>query len=115
MPWRIWPIAGAIAAVLLLAASATAKTTAARMSLGTPAAAPFAQAWAKVPTTAAGRRASNVVVFGAEQDIDGFNTQLSCCNEVWASWMGGEETTYGPFIQNNTGLWIPTGITTSAS
>ncbi|MGH2971337.1 MAG: ABC transporter substrate-binding protein [Gaiellaceae bacterium] len=65
--------------------------------------------------TTAGRKAANVVVFGAEQDIDGFNTFLSCCNEAWAAWMGGDETTYGPFIQNQKGNWIPTGITTSAT
>jgi peptide/nickel transport system substrate-binding protein len=29
--------------------------------------------------------------------------------------MGAGETTYGPFIQNQKGLWIPTGITTAAS
>jgi ABC-type transport system substrate-binding protein len=115
---RLWLLAGAAAAVLLLAASATAKTKVAGTAAvadGTPAAAPFAQAWAQVPRTTAGRKASNVVVFGAEQDIDGFNTVLSCCNELWASWMGAGETTYGPFIQNQKGLWIPTGITTSAA
>ena len=115
MHLRIWLLAGATAAVLLLAASATAKTTATRVSLGTPAAAPFAQAWAQVPRTTAGRQAASVVVFGAEQDINGFNTQLNCCNQVWANWMGGQETTYGPYIQNNKGVWIPTGITTSAA
>jgi len=113
---RLWLFAGAAAAtVLLVAASATAKTNAVRVSLGTPAAAPFAQAWAQVPRTTAGREAAGVVVFGAEQDIDGFNTNLSCCNELWASWMGGAETGYGAFIQNQKGQWIPTGITTSAS
>jgi len=115
---RLWLLAGAAAAVLLLAASATAKTTVASTAAaaqGTPAAAPFAQAWAQVPRTTAGREAANVVVFGAEQDIDGFNTNLSCCNELWASWMGGAETGYGAFIQNQKGQWIPTGITTAAS
>ena len=115
---RLWLLVGAAAAVLLLAASATAKTKVAGTAAvadGTPAAAPFAQAWAQVPRTTAGRKAANVVVFGAEQDIDGFNTVLSCCNELWAGWMGGNETTYGPFIQNQKGLWIPTGITTAAS
>jgi len=80
---RLWLLVGAAAAVLLLAASATAKTKVAGTAAvadGTPAAAPFAQAWAQVPRTTAGRKAANVVVFGAEQDIDGFNTVLSCCN-----------------------------------
>jgi ABC-type transport system substrate-binding protein len=117
---RLWLFAGAaVATVLLVAASATAKTNVAGSASAAQgamsAAAPFAQAWAQVPRTTAGRRAANVVVFGAEQDIDGFNTALSCCNELWASWMGGGETTYGPFIQNQKGQWIPTGITTAAS
>ena len=112
MSRRLVLLAGAAATVLVLAASATAKS---KIAEGTPAAAPFAQAWAQVPRTTAGREASNVVVFGAEQDIDGFNTFLSCCNEVWAAWMGFDETTYGPFIENEKGLWVPTGITTAAS
>ncbi len=115
---RLWLLVGAAAAVLLLAASATAKTKVAGTAAvadGTPAAAPFAQAWAQVPRTTAGRKAANVVVFGAEQDIDGFNTNLSCCNELWAGWMGGDETSYGAVHPEQKGQWIPTGITTSAS
>jgi peptide/nickel transport system substrate-binding protein len=115
---RLWLLVGAAAAVLLLAASATAKTTVASTAAaaqGTPAAAPFAQAWAQVPRTTAGREAKNVVVFGAEQDIDGFNTNLSCCNELWASWMGGVETGYGAFLQNQKGVWTMTPIITAAS
>jgi peptide/nickel transport system substrate-binding protein len=106
---RFWICAGAAAAVLLLAASATAKTTvagSARVADGTPAAAPFAQAWAQVPRTTAGRKAANVVVFGAEQDIDGFNTNLNCCSELWAGWMGGVEALHGAFIQNQKGEWV---------
>ena len=80
---RLWLLAGAAATVLLLAASATATSSgSARVAGGTPAAAPFAQSWAKVPTTTAGRKAANVVVFGAEQDINGFNTVLACCNQL---------------------------------
>ena len=106
---RLWLLAGAAAAVLLVAASATAKTKvagSARVADATPAAAPFAQAWAQVPRTTAGRQAANVVVFGAEQDIDGFNTNLSCCNELWASCMGGGEALHGAFNQNEKGQWI---------
>src|SRR5205823_8924317 len=105
---RFWICAGAAAAVLLLAASATATTKVAGTAAvadGTPAAAPFAQAWAQVPRTTAGRRAANVVVFGAEQDIDGFNTFLSCCNEYWAAQMGENETTRGAFLLNNKAQW----------
>jgi len=103
---RLWLFAGAAATVLLVAASATAKTNAVRVSLGTPAAAPFAQAWAQVPRTTAGREAAGVVVFGAEQDIDGFNVNLSCCDELWAANMGNTEALHGAFIQNQKGLWV---------
>jgi peptide/nickel transport system substrate-binding protein len=84
---RLWLFAVAAAAVLLLAASATATTkvaSGARASGATPAAAPFAQSWANVPRTTAARKAKSVVVFGMEQDVDGFNTVLTCCNEFWA-------------------------------
>jgi peptide/nickel transport system substrate-binding protein len=106
MKKRVVLLTGAVAAVLLVAASATAKTTSARASLGTPAAAPFAQAWAQVPRTPQARRAANVVVFGAEQDIDGFNVNLSCCNELWAGNMGNTEALHGAFIPNQKGLWV---------
>jgi ABC-type transport system substrate-binding protein len=109
MSRRLLLFVGAAAAVLLLAASATAKTGiagSAAVADGTPAAAPFAQAWSQVPRTTAGREAANVVVFGAEQDIDGFNTNLSCCNEYWAAQMGGNETTRGAFNLNNKGQWV---------
>jgi hypothetical protein len=92
MRTSLWLLAGTVAA-LLIAGSASAKPASTAAGLGTPAAAPFAQAWAQVPRTTAGRKAANVVVFGAEQDINGFNTALSCCNQVWAAWMGGDETT----------------------
>src|SRR5581483_9276226 len=69
---------------------------------------------AGVTRDACGRAVRAGVGAGAEDDVNGFNSQLSCCNQVWASWMGGEETTYGPYIQNNKGVWIPTGVTTSA-
>jgi len=103
---RLLLLAGVAAALLVVASSATAKTSAARVSLGTPAAAPFAQAWAQVPRTTAGREAANVVVFGAEQDIDGFNTNLSCCNELWAGNMGGTEALHGAFNENQQGKYF---------
>jgi peptide/nickel transport system substrate-binding protein len=108
MQRRFWLLAGgAIATVLVLAASATAtRTGGARTSGGTPAAAPFAQAWAQVPTTTAGRRAASVVIFGAEQDINGFNANLSCCNQLWATWMGANEALHGAFNQNQKGTWF---------
>jgi ABC-type transport system substrate-binding protein len=105
---RLWLLAGAVAAVLVLAASATATSSgSSRVSGGTPAAAPFAQAWAKVPTTTAGRKAKNIVVFGAEQDINGFNTSLNCCSQLWANFMGLVETDHGAFNVNQKGQFFP--------
>ena len=62
---RLWLLAGAAVAMLLVAVSATATTT--KVSKGTSASlspAPFAQAWANVPQTTAGRKAKSVLVFG---------------------------------------------------
>ncbi len=101
---RLWLFAGAAAAVLLLAASATATTkvaSSARASGATPAAAPFAEAWANVPRTTAARKAKSVVVFGMEQDIDGFNTNLTCCNAFWAGVTGNVPVIRGAYIINN--------------
>jgi len=107
---RLLLLVGATAAVLLLAASATARTKVAATPAivgGTPAAAPFAQAWAQVPTTTAGRMAANVAVVGAEQDVNGFNTQLAGENQLWGGFMGALEAQHGAFLQNEKGVWIP--------
>jgi hypothetical protein len=84
---RLWLLAGAGAAVLLVAASATAK-----MGGAGSAAAPFAEAWARVPRTPAERSAKSVLVFGVVQDLNGFNTVLACCNALQGFLMGGAET-----------------------
>jgi len=84
------------------------------VSGGTPAAAPFAEAWSVVPTTTAGRRAARAVVFGAELDINGFNPGLPCCNDQWASWMGAEEALRGAFVQRPNGRWS-TDLVSAAS
>src|SRR5438270_8494154 len=92
---RLWLLVGAAAALLVVAGAATARSKVAghraTASGATMAAAPFAEAWAKVPRTAAGRKAANVVVVGAEQTFNGFNTNLNCCNQLWATFAGGEE------------------------
>ena len=60
---RLWLLAGAAVAVLLLAASATARTTgSATVHAASLKAAPFAQSWAQTPRTVAGRKAKDVVV-----------------------------------------------------
>jgi len=66
-------------------ATATAKVAGTASAAGaTPAAAPFSESWAQVPHTAAARQAKTSLVFGQEQDIVGFNTSLTCCNQFWA-------------------------------
>src|SRR6476469_2970872 len=98
---RLWLLAGAAIAILLLAATATATTKVGTKAQGaSSAAAPFAQAWANVPRTTAARKAKDVLVFGQEQDIVGFNTNLTCCNQFWA----GVQTVpviRGAFITNS--------------
>jgi len=99
---RLWLLAGAALAVLLVAATATATTkVAGKASAGAQsAAAPFAESWAQVPRTPAGRKAKDTLVFGQEQDIVGFNTALTCCNQFWA----GVQTVpiiRGAFVINN--------------
>src|SRR4051812_7389883 len=86
MPRRITTTIGAAIAMLVVATSATAVGHKANANAGAQsAAAPFAQAWANVPRTPAARRAKDTLVFGAEQDIVGFNGALTCCNQFWAA------------------------------
>src|SRR5437764_1427130 len=67
---------------------ATSATATQQRTTSSLAAAPFAQSWAHVPQTQAARQAKDVLVFGQEQDIDGFNTVLTCCNSFWAAVTG---------------------------
>src|SRR5256885_8021242 len=104
---KLWLLAGAAAIVMLLAASATATTKVAGSARGAEsAAAPFAQSWAQVPQTTAGRKAKSVLVFGVEQDINGFNTVLACCNQLIGGFMGEAEAQHGAFNQNDKGVWF---------
>ena len=81
MAKRLMIVAAGVLGVLALAASATGTPSAASRSTALSAA-PFAQAWANVPRTPAARQAKDVLVFGMEQDITGFNTGLTCCRAV---------------------------------
>jgi peptide/nickel transport system substrate-binding protein len=95
---HLWLLAAAALAILCVAATATATTKVSHSAQLS--AAPFAQSWATTPRTVAGRKAKDTVVFGQEQDIDGFNTALTCCNEYWA----GVQTVpviRGAYIINN--------------
>jgi peptide/nickel transport system substrate-binding protein len=105
---RLWLLAGAVAAVVVVVAgSATATTKVAGSAKGAESsAAPFAQAWANVPRTTAGRKAKSVLVFGVEQDINGFNTNLACCNQLIGGFMGAVEAQHGAFLQNQKGVWV---------
>jgi peptide/nickel transport system substrate-binding protein len=98
---RLWLLAGAATAILLLAATATATTKVGTKAQGaSSAAAPFAQSWAQVPRTQAARKAKDILVFGQEQDIVGFNTNLTCCNQFWAG-VQGVPVIRGAFITND--------------
>jgi ABC-type transport system substrate-binding protein len=104
---RLWLLVGAAAAILVVATSATATTKVAGSAKGAEsAAAPFAQSWAQVPKTTAGRKAKNILVFGVEQDINGFNTNLACCNQLIGGFMGNLEAIHGAFNQNEKGVWF---------
>ena len=86
MPKRISLIAGSALAMLVIAASAAAVGHRAGTSAGaTASAAPFAQSWAQVPRTSAARQAKDILVFGEEQDIVGFNAALTCCSQFWSA------------------------------
>ena len=105
MHGRLWLLAGTAAAVLLLAASATATSRfagSARTTATTPAAAPFAESWANVPRTPAARKAKETLVFGMEQDINGFNTVLTCCSAFWAAVTGNTPEVRGAYNITNT-------------
>src|SRR4051794_41849692 len=104
---RLWLLAGAAAAILFVAASATATTKVAGSAKGAESsAAPFAQSWAKVPQTTAGRKAKSVLVFGVEQDINGFNTVLACCNQLIGGFIGAAEAPHGAFNPKEKGGWV---------
>jgi peptide/nickel transport system substrate-binding protein len=104
MQRRLWLLAGVGAAVLMVAASATATTKVAGSAKSSSlAAAPFAQSWANVPRTAAARKAKSVLVFGAEQDITGFNVLDADENALWAQVTGISPTMRGAYIVDNQG------------
>lgn len=67
-----------------------------------------------VPATHAAAPGRTVVV-GAEHDIAGFNTSLSCCDDEWASWMGAEEALRGAFIQTPNGRWVPELVSSASA
>jgi peptide/nickel transport system substrate-binding protein len=104
MQRRLWLLAGVGAAVLMIAASATATTKVAGSAKASSlAAAPFAQSWANVPRTSAARKAKDTLVFGAEQDITGFNVLNADENALWAQITGISPTLRGAYIIDEQG------------
>ena len=106
---RLWLLAGAAAAVLVISASATATTKVAgkaSASRGTPAAMPFAQAFANTPRTVAARKAKLTTIWAEEQDINGFNNNLNCCNQLSAGLIGNFEALHGAFNLNSKGVYF---------
>lgn len=83
---RFWALALVGAATVALAASATATAKTAAQRTAELRAAPFAQSWAKVPRTTAGRKASSVLVIGDEQDPSGFNVDQATQSSAWAAY-----------------------------
>jgi peptide/nickel transport system substrate-binding protein len=112
---RLWLLAGVLAALATVVATASATSAKVAHNAGAQSAAQsFASAWANVPRTTAARKAKDVLVFGEEQDVNGFNTNLTCCNQLAGGFLAGNEVLRGAFVQNNKGIWIK-DIVTSAS
>src|SRR5207248_11422903 len=88
---RLWLFAGALLAGLLLVAGASAMSMSPSIANDSTAqvkASHVLPAIAGVPDSPAARKAKKILVFGAEQDVDGFNTDLNCCSEYWAGVIG---------------------------
>lgn len=62
------------------------------------------------PPTQAARRAQGVLVFGMQQDVNGFNTALSCCDGYWADVTGAPEAR-GAFAVTDTLARVPDLVT----
>jgi ABC-type transport system substrate-binding protein len=78
----LFVMGGVMAALVLVGSAAGIGRSAQASSL---AAAPFAQAWSSVPQTTDARKAKDILVFGQEQDINGFNVNLNCCSQFWGA------------------------------
>ncbi|MBV8257658.1 MAG: hypothetical protein JO073_07550 [Actinobacteria bacterium] len=101
-------LAGALLALAITASAGAVSRTASHSSatLGTPAATPFAQAFARTPQTVAARRAKLTTVWAEEQDINGFNQSLNCCNQLAGGLVGAFEAIHGAFNLNDKGQYF---------
>jgi peptide/nickel transport system substrate-binding protein len=108
---RAWLASAALAAAVLLSAAsagaASQPTGTTRATDATGAAAPFARDWARVPSSAAARKAKSVLVFGMEQDVNGFNTNLACCGQYWAQMAAATPVIRGAYVVSNTLAYLP--------
>jgi peptide/nickel transport system substrate-binding protein len=102
---RIWLPAG-VAIAALYVASSTSPTSGVSKGLGaTPAGAPFNLA--AIPKTQAARKAESVLVFGMGQDVNGFNTALSCCSSWWGFAVGNVPEIRGAYVLNDKLRYVP--------
>jgi hypothetical protein len=62
---------------------------------------PFALAFANTPRTPAARKAKLTTIWAEEQDINGFNNNLNCCNQLAGGLVGNFEALHGAFNLNN--------------
>src|SRR5947209_19288915 len=88
---RLWLLAGVVLLISVVTVTgATAKT-------------------AKI----SGSAAKTTLVFGAEQDIDGFNTNLECCNQFWAVVIGNSAVLRGAFVITDKLKYVPDLVTSA--
>jgi len=57
--------------------------------------------------------AKTTLVFGAEQDVNGFNTNLECCNQFWGVVIGNSGVLRGAYMIDNKLHYIPDLITSA--
>jgi peptide/nickel transport system substrate-binding protein len=111
---RLWLFAGALLAGLLLVAGASAMSLSPSLAKesGTQVkASRVLPAIPGVPDSPAVRKAKKILVFGAEQDVDGFNTALNCCSEYWAGVIGNTPAIRGAFLITGNLVYKPDLIT----
>ncbi|MBV8562413.1 MAG: hypothetical protein JOZ56_04925 [Actinobacteria bacterium] len=101
-----WTAAALAAVALAVAGSAAATGARPAAHLGTPAAAPFARAFAHTPTTIAGRKAKLTTIWAEEQDVNGFNLALNCCAATAGGWIADNEVQHGAFNINDKGQYF---------
>jgi peptide/nickel transport system substrate-binding protein len=87
-----------LATVAVCALGASAASGSAKL-----AASPFSQSWANVPRTQTARAAKDVLVFGMEQDVTGFNATEASQSSYWAALTGNTAVLRGNYIIDDKG------------